>query len=287
MLEALKRAIDPVSIADADEEAKDDALAPCLALAAAIGKRLAELHAVLATPTEEPAFAPEAVGRVEAETWAAAAVAELSSACRALAGFTAWEDTEDRAKAAALIALRDRFAAKLDELAQAASGTLRTRIHGDFHLGQVLVTPGDAMLIDFEGEPAKTLAERRAKSCPLRDVAGLLRSFDYAAATLAREPAPGSEQSAERRDDFLSRFVAAASARFLESYHAAARLAEHQWFDDDAAAQALIDLFLVQKAAYEITYEAANCPDWIGIPLQGLLGLAERLLEQEREDAHA
>ena len=286
-LDELKRAIDPVAITDADEEAQDEALAPCLALATAIGKRLAELHAVLATPTEEPAFAPEPVGRAEAEGWAAAAAAELSSACRALAGFTAWEDAEDRAKAEALIALRGRLATKLDDCARAASGTLRTRIHGDFHLGQVLVTSGDAMLIDFEGEPAKTLEERRAKGCPLRDVAGLLRSFDYAAATLAREPAPASAQGAERRDDFLRRFVAAAAARFLESYHATAQTAAHRWFDDDAAAQALIDLFLVQKAAYEITYEAANRPGWIGIPLQGLLGLAERLLELEREEEHA
>jgi maltose alpha-D-glucosyltransferase/alpha-amylase len=286
-LETLKRAIDPVAITHADDEAKEEALAPCLALATAIGKRLAELHAVLATPTEEPAFAPEPVDRTEAEAWAEAAVAELSAACRTLAGFTAWEDKRDRAKADALIALRDRLAAKIADLARAAAGTLRTRIHGDFHLGQVLVTSGDAMLIDFEGEPSKSLAERRAKGCPLRDVAGLLRSFDYAAATLAREPAPAFEQSAERRDEFLRSFVTTASSRFLESYHAAAQAAEHQWFGDDTTAQVLTDLFLVQKAAYEISYEAANRPGWIRIPLQGLLGLAERLLELEREDEDA
>ena len=284
MLEALKRAIGPVAVVDADEEAKEEALAPCLALATAIGQRLAELHAVLATPTDEPAFAPEAVSGVDAKAWAEGAVRELSSACRVLAGVTAWEDSADGAKAEALLALHDRLAAKLGDLARAAPGTQRTRIHGDFHLGQVLVTSGDAMLIDFEGEPSKPLAERRAKGSPLRDVAGLLRSFDYVAATLAREPAPGSEQSAERRDEFLRRFAAAASSQFLESYHAAAEVAAHRWFDDDATAQALIDLFLVQKAAYEITYEAANRPGWIGIPLRGLLGLAERLLEREREE---
>ncbi len=282
-LDALKRAIDPVAITGADEEAKEDALAPYLPLATAIGKRLAELHAVLAEPTEDPAFIPEPVGRAEAETWAVAAIAELDTACRVLSSFTAWEDEGESARAAAMIAVREKLAAKLVELAQAATGTLRTRIHGDFHLGQVLVAPGDAVLIDFEGEPAKTLAERRAKGSPLRDVAGLLRSFDYAAATLAREPAPSTEASAERRDDLLCHFVVAASARFLEGYRAVARVAEHRWFPDDKAADALIDLFLVQKAAYEIAYEAANRPDWIGIPLQGLLGLVERLLAPVRE----
>ncbi|HUC17143.1 MAG TPA: maltose alpha-D-glucosyltransferase [Acetobacteraceae bacterium] len=286
-LETLKRAIDPVAITGVDEEARKDALAPYLPFAIAIGKRLAELHAVLAEPTDDPAFAPEPVGPAEAEIWLAAAVAELSSACRVLAGFTAWEDETESAQAATLIALREKLAAKLAELAQAASGTLRTRIHGDFHLGQVLVMPGDAMLIDFEGEPAKTLAERRAKGSPLRDVAGLLRSLDYAAATLAREPAPATEPSAERRNDLLRHFIAAASASFFEGYRAVARTAEHRWFPDDQSANALINLFLVQKAAYEINYEAANRPGWIGIPLYGLLQLAERLLEPVREEENA
>jgi maltose alpha-D-glucosyltransferase/alpha-amylase len=159
------------------------------------------------------------------------------------------------------------------------------RIHGDFHLGQVLVTPGDAILIDFEGEPAKPLDERRAKSCPFRDVAGLLRSFDYAAATLAREPAPSSELSGDRRDEFLRRFIEAASTTFLDSYHAAAGNAEHRWYHDVETANALTDLFLVQKAAYEITYELSNRPGWVNIPLQGLLNIAERVLAREVANA--
>jgi maltose alpha-D-glucosyltransferase / alpha-amylase len=278
-LDTLKRAIDPVAISNADDEAAKDALSPCLALAAAIGKRLAELHSVLAEPTDNPAFTSVPVSHVEADNMAAAAVAELSLSCRALANITKWPEDDLRNKAAALIDQHDQITKRLPKLAASAPGTLLTRIHGDFHLGQVLVTSGDAVLIDFEGEPSKPLDERRAKGCPLRDVAGLLRSFDYAAATLAREPAPSSEQSAEQRDDILRQFVTLASARFLESYRETARAAEHQWFTDDKTADALIDLFLIQKAAYEVSYEAANRPGWIGIPLRGLSDLSVRILE--------
>jgi maltose alpha-D-glucosyltransferase / alpha-amylase len=278
-LDTLKRAIDSMSVSGADKGATEDALSPCLALAAAIGKRLAELHSVLASPTDNPAFAPIPASHVETDSMAAAAVAELSASCRALANFTAWSEGDQRTKGQALIDKQDQIARQLQQLASSASGTLLTRIHGDFHLGQVLVTSGDAVLIDFEGEPSKPLDERRAKGCPLRDVAGLLRSFDYAAATLAREPAPASEQSAERRDELLHQFVTLASARFLESYRETARTAEHRWFNDDKTADALIDLFLVHKAAYEVSYEAANRPGWIGIPLQGLSDLSARLLE--------
>ncbi len=284
-LDVLKRAVGPVALTDASGEAMEDVLAGYLPVAAAIGRRLGELHAALAAAPKDqesdPAFAPEPVGETEAASWAAAAAAELDAACATLAGFTAWRDEAERAAAAALLALHDPLRARLVALAAAAPGSLRTRIHGDFHLGQVLVAQGDAMLIDFEGEPAKTLAERRAKGSPFRDVAGLLRSLDYAAATLAREPAPAMDPTAGHRDELLHRFVTGASLRFLVGYRAAAAAAERKWVPDEDAARALTELFLVQKAAYEIGYEAANRPAWIGIPLGGLLRLAERLLAPE------
>jgi maltose alpha-D-glucosyltransferase/alpha-amylase len=276
-LDALKRAVNPVAVSNGDEETAEDALAPCLALATAIGRRLAELHMVLAKPTDNPAFTPMPVDREEAGRWVDGAIVELSSAFRVLTDFTGWQDEEQRAKAAVLIDRKDQIIEKLHQLSRSGPGALLTRIHGDFHLGQVLVASGDAMLIDFEGEPSKSLEERRTKGCPLRDVAGLLRSFDYAAATLAREPAPASEQTANRRDDLLDRYRILASRQFFESYLDTARSAPHQWFVGDDAAKALTDLFLVQKAAYEISYEAANRPGWIGIPLQGLLDLSSYL----------
>jgi maltose alpha-D-glucosyltransferase/alpha-amylase len=289
-LNTLKRAIE-LALAGEDDATKEDALAGYLPVATAIGRRLAELHAVLAAAqgdkVPDPAFMPEPAEAAEAESWAGMAIAELDAAYTTLTAFTTWKDEAESVNAAALLALREPLTAKLAELAAAAPGTLRTRLHGDFHLGQVLVTSGDAMLIDFEGEPAKTLDERRAKGCPLRDVAGLLRSFDYAAATLAREYAPAADPTGERRDEFLRHFVKTASTSFLEGYRNAAQAAEYKWFPDEKTAAALIDLFQIQKAAYEITYEATSRPGWIGIPLNGLLRLAERLLKTARESEHA
>jgi maltose alpha-D-glucosyltransferase/alpha-amylase len=168
-------------------------------------------------------------------------------------------------------------------LARSAAGSaLQTRVHGDFHLGQVLVTPGDATLIDFEGEPAKTMEQRRAKSSPLRDVAGMLRSFDYAAATAAAARVPASEQAGERQTRLVEKFRRAAGLAFLDAYRTVLREAPRRWVQPQAEA-ALLDLFLLEKAAYEIRYEAANRPAWIGIPLAGISRVARHLVSAKEE----
>ena len=113
---------------------------------------------------------------------------------------------------------RKAIASAVNTLAAWAEGTVTTRIHGDFHLGQVLVGGGNAFIIDFEGEPATTIAERRAKGSPLRDVAGLLRSIDYAAASLIdRETAGTAPIEVELRDDLISHFRTRASEAFATS----------------------------------------------------------------------
>src|SRR5438270_4959094 len=112
------------------------------------------------------------------------------------------------------------------------------------------------------------MAQRRAKSCPLRDVAGLLRSFDYAAAAAAPGRVATSEQAAARRKAALEEFRTRASSCFLEAYRGVLDSAEPRWVPSDAEGP-LLDLFLLEKAAYEIKYEAANRPSWVGIPLGG------------------
>jgi maltose alpha-D-glucosyltransferase/alpha-amylase len=163
------------------------------------------------------------------------------------------------------------------KLAQASGRALQTRVHGDFHLGQVLVSQGDAYIIDFEGEPARTMEQRRAKSSPMRDVAGLLRSFDYATATAREGRGAASPQTTERRLALLEQFRVEAAETFLEAYREIAANAPRQWVSDSNQT-ALLDLFLLEKAAYEIRYEATNRPGWLAIPLEGLLAIAQRLV---------
>ena len=275
-LDYLKRASADIAAED-DAAAFEDALGGYLSLASSIGRRLAELHAVLASSTDQPAFAPEPAGHAEVELWAQGVVEQIDLAVQAVQRVTDWPDDTVRAAAAAFTAQADELRASARALAHAAAGqATQTRVHGDFHLGQVLVTPGDATLIDFEGEPAKTMEQRRAKSCPFRDVAGLLRSFDYAAASALAGRLPGSDQAAGRQTALVEQFRQSAGRAFLESYRAVLHAAPEPWV---AASQELrlLDLFLLEKAAYEIRYEATNRPAWIGIPLAGVARIAVRI----------
>jgi maltose alpha-D-glucosyltransferase / alpha-amylase len=174
---------------------------------------------------------------------------------------------------------REALMAMLGKLARRGIGSSLTRVHGDLHLGQTLVAGGEVYIIDFEGEPARSLEERRAKSSPLKDVAGVLRSFDYAAAVVQRRSAESHAHLADdRRDAFLAAFVEHAGAAFLAGYGDATK-------ESPPLPEALLDLFLIEKAAYEVTYEAANRPPWIEVPLSGLAQLADRLIVAERAAA--
>jgi len=145
----------------------------------------------------------------------------------------------------------------------------------------VLVASGDAYIIDFEGEPAASIAQRRAKASPLRDIAGLLRSIDYAAATMIESKAVNAlPLSEEQRDKLLAKFRARSSSVFIDAY------CDVLAIRPSATERALLNLFLIEKAAYEVTYEAANRPSWIGVPLAGLVRLAGRLSEKELGARH-
>jgi maltose alpha-D-glucosyltransferase / alpha-amylase len=253
-------------------------LSDCESVATAIGRRLGEMHAVLARPTSETAFAPQIASASQAVDWGRTAQERLEAALDMIATRVGWERPEDQERAAELLHLRKELVAAVRKLAQSAEGSAMTRIHGDFHLGQVLVASGDAYIIDFEGEPARAVAERRAKASPLRDVAGLLRSIDYAGATLIERKEVGAMPVAEtERNDLVVAFRTRASRAFLRGYREAAGSEikqEHK----------LLELFLIDKAAYEIAYEANNRPTWIGVPLAGLWRLAGRVLDHRPGD---
>src|SRR5690606_37142828 len=170
-------------------------LAPYEAVASVMGRRLAQMHGVLAQPTDDPAFSPETVSVAAAAEWGRAILEMLDSALKACQEH---QHSFDDAKRALFESLRKDSAElkqAIEQGVKTAVGSLCIRIHGDLHLGQILIAQGDVHFIDFEGEPVRSLDVRRAKSFPWRDLAGLLRSFDYAVAVFDSVPEAGTGSS--------------------------------------------------------------------------------------------
>jgi maltose alpha-D-glucosyltransferase / alpha-amylase len=272
-LERLSSAIDDLRPEQHEGQGEEECLSLLKDFAAIIGKRLAEMHGVLALPSEDPVFAPGRAGNREIESWTAHAEQVLNTAFEAVAARAEWESETETETAKGLLARRKPILRLVRQLSRAAKGVPLTRIHGDFHLGQILVANGDAYIIDFEGEPNRPIAERRAKSSPMRDVAGILRSFDYAAAMTERKGQTSQAHVAEAsRVKLFQHFRVNAPKALLESYRQVAG-------KQDAAQTAALDLFLLEKAGYEIAYEAANRPSWLRVPMAGLGAIADRLLD--------
>ena len=219
MLDHLTRALDAEAPAEPVAGSRADLLADCDAIAGAIGRRLGEMHAILARETSNSAFSPKTADDGDATEWAKKTEQRLQKAVEAIAGVQTWQREQDQERAQELVNRQTSIAAAVRALGESGRGMLMTRIHGDFHLGQVLVASGDAHIIDFEGEPATPIAERRAKTSPLRDVAGLLRSIDYVGATLIDRRAIRAVPVDEaQRDQLIDRFRARASTAFLRAY---------------------------------------------------------------------
>jgi maltose alpha-D-glucosyltransferase/alpha-amylase len=278
-LDFLARAVEELAVTGQQDRTQNDLFATYTGFATALGQRLGELHALLAQPTENPDFAPEIADAAIAEEWAESAIEQIRLAFALLTERRDWPDAESETLAKALLRQGDALERAVRDLAKQGIGSVRTRIHGDFHLGQVLVVQNDAYIIDFEGEPARPLHQRRMKSSGLRDVAGILRSFDYATAAAAAAPGTNalSPQAAERHGVLLEQFREQAARVFLAAYRATLETAVNPWVGAGAEAP-LLDLFLLEKAAYEVRYEVANRPAWLRIPLRGLHDIATRLL---------
>jgi maltose alpha-D-glucosyltransferase/alpha-amylase len=237
------------------------------------GLRVGQMHRLLAEPAEDPAFAPETITPPRA---AAIGSRILSQFDAALAAAKASRNSEIAAQAQELAAQRPALAEHLAQRANMAAGLVRTRIHGDLHLGQMLVAGEDVQIIDFEGEPTKNLEERRRKYLPLRDVAGMLRSFDYAAHEVERRTKQaGGGDGVTRAAQILADFRRFSSEAFLRGYE------EGQGYALSEKQRALLDLLMLEKAGYEVCYESANRPDWLAVPMAGIRLLVDRLLAKD------
>jgi maltose alpha-D-glucosyltransferase/alpha-amylase len=236
---------------------------------ALVGRRVAELHRALCTRTGDARFDPEPVTGDDLREWKAAVEREIDETFDAIGAAAVPDDVRDPLRT--LAASREKLHAKVHRISANPAGLVKTRYHGDLHLGQILVVQDDFIIVDFEGEPGRSLEQRRAKGSVLRDVAGMVRSFSYAAhsAALRRGAGSTSEQAAAEK---LAQWEREARHHFLEGYAKSAAGLESVPADGHSLG-ALLELFLIEKALYELRYEAANRPDWIAIPLRGLLEL--------------
>ena len=240
--------------------------------ACTLGRRTAEMHLALATETKQAAFAAAPMDATYLLTLEKELADHGSQAFDALRGSLAGL-SEDAVELAGLVLSRRRaILGKFNALAQVGAGALLTRVHGDYHLGQVLRSRGDFVILDFEGEPARPLDERRAKQSPMKDVAGMVRSFSYAAfAALTRHTARRPHEF-EQLEPWARLWETAAVEEYLYSYRET--VAQSPIVPRDVKAfQQLLDVYLLDKALYELMYELNNRPTWVRIPLAGILSL--------------
>jgi len=264
------------SLAGASQSAPEfagEAMTRLLAEIELLGQRTAELHLALASVEDDAAFAAEPF-TIESQDRLQESFARLTSGTLAMlrAGM-AHVPAEYQSKAAEIAARERDILGIFGAALLAPIGAKRIRIHGDYHLGQVLYTGSDFVIIDFEGEPARPLAERRMKQSPLQDVAGMLRSFHYLAfAPLVAKAAGGPDSRRLQLTRWAEAWSRCAANRFLGRYYEISGGANYLPGSSQERGK-LLEMYLLAKAIYELGYELNNRPSWAGIPLEGISGL--------------
>jgi maltose alpha-D-glucosyltransferase / alpha-amylase len=241
-----------------------------------LGHRTAELHVALAQIDGDPAFAPEPFTRLYQRGLYQSMRSQARATLELLRAQFHGMDDEAQLLAGRLLDQQHSIFAQLGELLNARIDARRIRCHGDYHLGQVLFTGKDFVIIDFEGEPERPVSERRIKASPLRDVAGMLRSFHYVAHAALRGKTPTLfvESAPISSETWAAFWSAWAAASFVHAYLTAARPGGFLPADQSQL-RTLLRAYLLEKALYELRYELNNRPDWVKIPLEGILQLAQ------------
>jgi len=256
-----------------------------LSLSRQLGLRTAEMHRALAEQGhDDPNFAPEPISAADISEWRRDLEGAASDMLAKLERERAKLPASSQDLAEHLLGQRDSLFRQIRMLIPDEVEAQKTRFHGDFHLGQVLVVKNDFFIIDFEGEPARPLADRRRKSSPLRDVAGMIRSFDYASFTAVRQLAEARPAAAPR----MTQLAEAWRHRAVDGFRAAYRKAMRGCAAYPASktqARTMLAFFMLEKAVYEVSYELANRPGWVDIPLNGVLGILARMEGAERAAA--
>ena len=237
-------------------------------LAKLLGQRTGELHRALAFGADERAFAPEPFNALAQRSVYQSMRASLRRAFTLLEKKLPDLPEAFREEAKQVLSAENQILAEEKRILDRRSGAAKIRIHGDYHLGQVLYTGKDFVILDFEGEPARALGERKLKRSALRDVAGMMRSFQYAAYSALWQPAMRTEDVPflERWADLWYRQM---SSVFLQSYLQTTVGAIFVPQNEEDL-QVLLEAYLLDKAVYEIGYELNHRPDWVVIPIRGI-----------------
>jgi maltose alpha-D-glucosyltransferase/alpha-amylase len=263
-----------LALAEGDVPPRVEALIGSYVVSARLlGQRTAELHRALASDPEDPRFAPEPFTAPDQHALAQSMQALSTEAFRLLRQRLAHLPEAVRGEAREVLALETEVIRAGQAVSQRPITALRIRTHGDYHLGQVLYTGEDFVITDFEGEPARPLRERQHKHSPLKDVAGMLRSFHYAAYAglfnQGNQGAPSPSEASTAFEPWAHMWYSWVSAAFLQAYLVCASVASVLPPTRDER-QALLDAYLLEKVVYELRYELNNRPDWVRIPLQGI-----------------
>ena len=271
----LDRYVEEQRLLTGDAATESDEQATYLLRMRQVGRRVAEMQLALASRDDVPGFKPEPITPADVGKWTEDVLRRAQRAFGKLARHRAGAKPAERALIDPILAHEASLPAYLHGLLPESIDAVKIRHHGDFHLGQMLIVKDDVVILDFEGEPRRSLAERRRKAPAARDVAGLIRSIDYSAtAALERalKSAPDEQGKIARAlDDWRERSVAAVLAAYRE-FMLDARL----WPAQAGEADRLLDFFLLEKACYELEYEMAHRPDWLRVPLAGVARIFAR-----------
>jgi maltose alpha-D-glucosyltransferase/alpha-amylase len=240
-----------------------------------LGQRTAEMHAALASGPEGSAFVQEPYTPFYQRSMYQS-MRNLATNSFALLAQHVKSEEEASPETVAVLKLEEEVVARFRAVVNRPLTSTRIRGHGDLHLGQVLSTGSDFVITDFEGEPARPLSERRLRRSPLRDVAGMLRSFSYAVHSALKERGRRGlpEESQQRAHDWGRFWQVRVSSIFLASYLEEARKSGVITASTEEV-ELLLGIFMLEKAVYELGYELNNRPEWLNVPLQGILELLQ------------
>jgi maltose alpha-D-glucosyltransferase/alpha-amylase len=245
-----------------------------LEMVSLLGKRTGEMHLALGSSLEEPDFAPEPFSMLYQRAVYQSMRGLTRQVMELLKGSISTLPTDVLPFAERIAASEDELMARFRALLRKKLSAMKTRIHGDYHLGQVLFTGKDFVIIDFEGEPARSLTERRLKKSPLRDVAGMIRSFHYAAHFSLFKEASRRTEDIPVLAPWANVWYRSVSGVFLASYLETVKGAPFVPEETDDL-RIMLGAFMVDKAVYELAYELNNRPEWVIVPLKGLIDLLE------------